>query len=231
MSAPDHRLRLPALLEYRARAAQRRAEAFCEAPRTICGVNVRPVTPATYSALYAMRSPFVHRRAADAGDVAAFLWLHSPAFRHTGVDGWRAAKRRALRPFFRALWPWSLRFTFRRADRARAVAVVALACAEIDQLLADAFADAPAEAGRPQRPVATLEGFFTHEMAVAYGWTPERTRHTPLAQLMQLHRCIRIARGGEVTDDGEDRIVAAHLRERQAQLDTAKGAAPVKGAA
>lgn len=229
--AKDQRLYLPELTEYRRAAAQRRAEAFCVVPRTVMGVRVHPVTPATFSALFAMRSPFVFKRSADAGDVAAFLWLHSPAYVHTGIQGWKRAKAAALAPYARALWPWWRRVTLRRAEQARAVAVVAMACAQIDEMIEEAFADAPAEAGRPQAPVATLEAFMIHEFAISYNWPPERTRGTALAQLMQLHRCIRIARGRDITDEKEDRIHAAHLRKRQDRIDAEKAAkgAPVEG--
>lgn len=221
---PDHRLRLPALAEYRVAAAQRRAEAFCTAPLAVLGTPIHAPTPATFSALYAMRSPFVFQRSADAGDVAAFLWLHSPDYCHTGTAGWLARKNRALRRYrFELAQPWR-KWIGLKPDRARAVAVVALCIAEIERLMAEAFADAPAAAGRPAKPLATLEAFFIHEFAVAYGWAPERTRHTPLAQLMQLHRCIRSARGAEITDDGEDRLLAAHLRARQAALDAEQAA-------
>jgi hypothetical protein len=219
---PDHRLRLPALLEYRNAAARRRAEAFCDVPRDVLGVSVRPVTPATFSALLAMRSPFVGRGTADAGDVAAFLWLHHPDHCHTGIAGWQDRKRRALAPLsFELRQPWR-KWVGMRPDAQRQIAAVAIASAEITRMVEDAFADAPAAAGRPQKPLATLEAFFTHEMAVAYGWAPERTRHTPLAQLMQLHRCIRSARGQEITDDGEDAIIAEHLRSRNEQLAAAR---------
>lgn len=229
MNPPDHRLRLPALVEYRMAAARRRAEAFCDAPLTVLGTPIHAPTPATFSAMFAMQSPFVFNARADAGDVAAFLWLHSPDYCHTGIAGWRQRKARALRRYrFELSQPWRKWFGL-KPDRARAVAVVALCITEIERLIADAFADAPAAAGKPAKPVATLEAFFIHEFATAYGWTPERTRHTPLAQLMQLHRCIRSARGQEITDDGEDKIMAAHLAARQAKLDAEKAAkaAPV----
>lgn len=233
MSQPsDQRLRLPALLEYRAQAAQRRAAAFCDAPNAILGMAIRPFTPATYSALYAMRSPFLLQRSPQIEDVAAFIWLHSPDYCHTGIAGWHQKKTRALAPLRRQLrQPWR-RWLGMRPDRDHALAVVAIASAEIIRIVDEAFADAPAAAGRPAKPLATLEAFFVHEMAVAYGWTPDRTRHTPIAQLMQLHRCIRSARGQEITDDGEDKLLAAHLRRRQQELDaqrTAANAAPQEG--
>lgn len=220
----DQRLRLPALLEYRERAARRRAEAFCVAPHEILGSPVHAVTPATFSAMLAMRSPFVGTGNADAGDVAAFLWLHHADYCHTGVAGWQGRKRRALARFsFELRQPWR-KWVGLRPDIERQIAAVAIASADIQRMIADAFADAPAAAGRPAKPLATLEAFFIHEMAVAYGWAPERTRHTPLAQLMQLHRCIRSARGQEVTDDGEDAILADHLRQRNETLAMTRAA-------
>jgi hypothetical protein len=55
-------------------------------------------------------------------------------------------------------------------------------------------------------------------MATAYGWTPERTRATPLAQLFQFNRLIRASRGENVRDAGEDRVIEDHLRKRNEAL-------------
>jgi hypothetical protein len=106
-------------------------------------------------------------------------------------------------------------------------AALHLAGADIARLVDDAFADAPPRAGRPGKPLATTEAYFIHEFAAAYRWAPERTRHTPLRQLVQLHRCIRAARGEDISDSGEERIWAEYLRAKNAKLAADRAASPI----
>lgn len=218
MAVPDQRLRLPQLLEYRARALARRAEAFCDAPEFVIGIPVNPLTPATFSMLLATKSAFLSGGSATENDVINYLWFHSPLYSHTGVQGWRQRKRLALARYsFEMGQPWR-KWVGLKPDRNRQRSALVNAITEIRKLVTDAFADAPAASGRPGKPIATLEAFFIHEFAVAYHWMPEQTRHTPLRQVIQLHRCIRSSRGDEVSDDGEDRILAEHLRKRNDAL-------------
>lgn len=214
----DQRLRLPGLLEYRASASRRRAEAFCDAPEYVLGQPVCPLTPATFSKLLAMASPFVSGGVPSGEDVAVYLWLHSPEYSHCGVVGWQARKRHALRSFSRELHqPWR-RWVGLKPSRERIGAVIAIATAEIRRLVDEAFADAPCPAGEPGTPLATMEGQLIHEFARAYGWKPEETRRMSLRQLFQLHRCIRASRGEDVKDVGECAIIAEHLRCRNEEL-------------
>jgi hypothetical protein len=214
---------LPGLIEYRAAAAKRRAGAFCEAPEYVLGTEVRPLTPATFSMLYAVRSPFVvGRRQPGEHDVRNFLWFHSRLYGHCGVRFVGLRKWIALRKFSWQLSPWWCRLFRLSAPVHRYVATMAIACAEIQGMVDDAFADSPPAAGRPSRPIATLEAYMIHEFSASYGWSQEKTRHTPLRQLIQLLRCIRSARGVEISDEGEDLVWANHLE--RLNMKTAEGA-------
>ncbi len=217
-------LHLPALLEYRAQQVHRRAVAFCDAPEYVLGTRVLPLTPRTFSMLYAVRSAFLFGGPQLEQDIRTFVWFHSPLYCHAG--GWfpRLRKRVALARLSLALnQPWrralGLEWTVNHY-----LGGVAIAKSEVKQIIDDAFADAPAKSARSGKSIASLEGFFTHEFAVAYGWTPERTRNTPLRQLVQLHRCIRTARGEDVSDEGEAKILANHLLAKNAALKAERDA-------
>jgi hypothetical protein len=168
--------------------------------------------------LLATGSAFFTGATPEERDVRNYLWFHSRLYAHCGVPDWPQRKKAALRRFAHQLQnPWKRRLGM-KLDRSRYLAALCLAAVEIKGFVDDAFADAPARSGRPGKPIAGLEAFFVHEFASAYGWAPERTRHTPLRQLVQLHRCIRSSRGEELTDDGEDRLLFEHLKARNAAL-------------
>lgn len=215
---PEGTIYLPALTEYRAKAVQRRAEAFCDAPEYVMGLEVLPLTPASFSMLVATGSAFLTAGQPREHDVRNYLWFHSRLHAHCGVKDWRERKKAALLPLERAMAPAWRRWLGLGAPRLRYVLALTKAISEIRQLIDDAFADAPPRSGRPAKQIATTEAYFIHEFAVAYHWEPDRTRHTPLRQLVQLHRCICASRGEDISDDGEDRIWAEHLERENAKL-------------
>lgn len=218
----DQRLRLPALVEYREAAAVRRCEAFCEVPDYVLGIEVRPITPATFSMLRAVGSHFIVGGRPTEGDVRNYIWFHSADWCNSSIPGWSRRKARALAPLLRQLAnPWRRRFGL-RLDVPRYSAALLLAITDIRKIVDDAFADIPAESAANQAPLACLEANLIHSFAKGYGWAPERTRHTPLRQLFQLLRCLRASAGEDVRDEGENRILANHLRQRQARLDAEK---------
>lgn len=228
MPEVDQRLRLPQLGEYRAAQAQRRAEAFCDAPDYVLGIEVRPLTPATFSMLLATGNAFICGGRPGELDVRNFIWLHSPLFCHIGNREFSARRKVALRKLDVALCePWRRRLGLGATPK-RYYTTLLRAMTEIRGLIESAFADAGSPSARPSKPLATTEAFFIHEFAVAYHWTPDRTRHTPLCQIIQIHRCIRAARGDEVSDDGEDNILADHLRKRHADLMAERAAKEAK---
>lgn len=224
--APDQRLRLPALLEYRAASALRRTAAFVEGDDMVLGQITKPLTPATFSLMVAHRSRFFCGGGPAAeGDVRNYLWFHSPNYAPFGVRDWRERKEKAL---WRLSWileqPWR-RWLLRKPCVHRYTAVLQIAVAEIRHLINEAWADASPASGTASAPLASLEAQMIHEFAAAYGWPPERTRHTPLRQLFQIHRCIRAARGEDVKDAGEQAIIAGHLQRRLADLQAKQQAA------
>jgi hypothetical protein len=225
---PSKPLNLPKLGQYRAEASRRRAIAFCDAPEYVLGTKVRPLTPATFTMLYAVRNAFVCGGQIKEHDVRNFLWFHSRLYGHCDALGLRIRKWMALRKFSLQLSPWWCRLLGASAPVHRYVATMAMACTEIQMMIDDAFADSPPSSGRPAKQIATTEAYLIHEFASAYGWAPEKTRHTPIRRLLQLLRCIRSARGEEIIDDGEDRILAEHLLRRnianlEARKDSSNG--------
>lgn len=177
--------------------------------------------------LLAIGSRFICGGRPTEGDVRNYLWFHSPRYSHFGVAGWQRRKARALRPLENALAnPWH-RLVRRPLDRERYSVMMILAVSEIGSLVDEAFADCPADTGMPGAPIATMEAQLIHRFAMDYRWEPERTRHTPLKQLFQLTRCIRANNGEDVRDQGEIKILEAHLQRRLAdiQAKSAKEAA------
>lgn len=244
MSSPeqtDYRLRLPALLEYRAAACRRRAAAFAPWPDIVMGTRCLSLTAPSFSILVASGNRFVCGGQEDFDDVLDYLWIHSPLYVPTCEPDWRPRKRRAVAPFMRLLtsrWgQFVIRFLQAFGHRHSAIgnpgrtaahhsaAVVTLAIVEIRAIIEEAFADFPEVAGADSTPLATLEANLLHEFSRAYpGWSPERIRALPLKQLAQLHRRIRATRGEYVTDKGEQQIKANHLRARYAALEAAQSA-------
>ncbi len=216
-------LHLPGLAAYRAAAAQRLAEAACDVPDVVCGQRVRPLTPASFSMLAATRSPFVSGGRPRESDVRDYLWFHSPLWCPFGARFFRLRKWHALRRFNHRMGRTWLRHLRRPFDR---TIVLALAVDEIETLVDQAFACAPGGGGKGRAPLATLEAHLIHAFASAYGWLPERTRHTPLRLLLQLDRCLRLARGETVRDSTEEAMLFAHLQARNAELAAARAAAP-----
>ena len=187
-------------------------------PTRILGVAIGPITPATWSILNAIESPFLSGETCTERHVLDFLWVHSPRYVNTARP-WRTRKFWTLLPAVLSFaCPW------RKADEERRRVVLALAVVQIRELLMECFADAPGRKARQPQPVASVEAFLIHEFASTYQWDAEITRHFPLAQLLQLHRCIRVSRGEPLQDDGEDAILAAHLRKKNAArlAETAK---------
>jgi hypothetical protein len=213
----DNRVNLPELATYRIRTAQRRAKAFSGAREFVLGAPVLALTPATFSKLYSVGSPFVCGGRPTELDVRHYVWFHSPLYSTVGKRFWWVRKKVALFRLVVALGGWR-RLLLLRPNIPRYVLQLTTAIAEIEANITNAFADSPPASGRPGKPLATLEAYFMHEFATGYRWLPERTSATPLRELIQLHRCIRAARGEEVADDGEEKIWADHLRKRNAEL-------------
>lgn len=214
----DQRLHLPEINEYREQASRRRAEAFCDAPVYILGTEVRPITPRSYSMLCATRSAFAVGGKIGEREIRNFIWYHSPRHCHYGKWYQPLVKWWILRGVRSNLSPWWCRLFRLSPPVHRYVATLALYATEIQAMIEDAFADSPPRSSRPGKPVACVQAFFIHEFAVGYGWTPERTSNTPLNQVIQLHRCLRMYRGEDVEDQGEEKIRAMDLLRKNIKL-------------
>lgn len=218
----DYRMRLPALVEYRAAATRRRATAFCDAPEYVVGIPVMPLTPRTYSMLAAVGSHFVWGGQPTEGDVRNYIWFHSRDWSHIGIPGWQRKKARALRPLVRQLVNPVRRAMGFPLEIGRYGATLALAIVDIHGLIVDAFADSPGPAGKGGEAVATLEAQMVNIFAQEYHWSADVTRNVPIRQLFQFLRCLRSGRGEDIADRGEQQILSAHLRRRQELLDKKK---------
>jgi hypothetical protein len=212
---------LPELTEYRARNAKRRAVAFLDIGERVLGIDCQPLTPRTFSMLYATGSRFIFGGTPGERDCKQFLWFHSAEWCDDSHPEAKARYRLALASFNKLLVGrrgWRLR----RPTLDECAVTLALAGNDIAEIVSQAFADAPSGSGKPGKPVATLEAQLINEFATAYGWTPERTSGTALRRLFQLHRCIRSARGEDMDDEGEEEIKAAHYTRRNAAAMAAK---------
>lgn len=226
-SPSDQRLHLPELVRYRRELPFAQASAFVSLRAEILGCPVEPLTPRRWTRLLASRSPFVTGANPEPEHVIDFLWLMAPRWEEAGTP--RAARRKA-RCTRRARWhflqPWR-RWLRLPIKRERVVASLVLATEQIRAFIAASFADAPAPRAKAVTPIGCLEAFFIREFGGALGWAPDLVSDTPISRLCQLHRFIRAARGEENHDEGEERILAAHLAKRNAER--VKERAPAHG--
>ncbi len=209
------------LLLVRHAAQRRRAAAMVATHDIIKGFRFLPLTPASYSRLLLIESPFLWKQPAGAAAVRDYLWQHWPAWNIEGRG--RAA---FLRAFERRMCPAWLRFFYSRpAWRAGLAEGYAEIAVRITELMAVAFADesAPALPGAARQICATLEAQLIDLFAKRYAWTPERTRATPIRQLYQFIRC------NDASDYAPDEaaIIAEDLRRENEAAAATRLATPV----
>lgn len=173
---------VPGLGELRARERQNRALAFAGLTHTLCGVEVMPLTPRHRLALQLLRNAFTVPGVEPlAGDLFAFLWLLSPAYRSPGQGGRMAAAAAAWQQ-------WRLRRHVRRLSLSTAVREVRL-------YLVDQLQDSPESSGDGSdfspwvHWAAADAGFWLN---IHGGFTLESYFATPYLVLQQLHRMWRI---------------------------------------
>lgn len=189
-TSPDQPYYSPQLLQVRHAAHRRRAAAMSAPHDTILGLRFEPLTPASYSRLMVLESPFLWRHPNPShAAIRNYLWSH---WARWDSDG--RGRPEFVEIFERRIVPTWLRWTFSRAARAALRARTAKgydeAAAQISELVGIAFADAPSPAvGAPRQVCATLEAQMIDLFAERYHWAPERTRATPLRQLYQFIRC------------------------------------------
>lgn len=221
------------ITEHRAEIARLRCEAFVDYAPEVAGVQLRPVTLASYNRLMAFQNPFVCGGPVDVGAVFVFVWAHHPEFGQFAKD----AKQRALRRVYRALhprapnintfvrfacqfpgWRWLRRFARPTADER-----FGEACAEIRRLLDEALHDFPLrdDDDRESPPVsfqAQLLNTFRRNLSLSYA----EIESLPLKRLVQLlredvyHRSN--GKGLSLMSRTEAAIWREHLKQREAAL-------------
>jgi len=223
------------ITEHRAEIARLRCEAFVDYAPEVAGVQLRPVTLASYNRLMAFQNPFVCGGPVDFGAVFVFVWAHHPEFGQFAQD----AKQRALRRVYRALhprapnintfvrfacqfpgWRWLRRFARPTAEE-RLAEAVAEARRIVDEALHDFPLGSDDDADRGPSPVtmqAQLLNTFRRELAMSYA----ETEALPLKKLVQLLReTVHHRTGGKglslITRE-EAALVREHLTRREAAL-------------
>lgn len=179
-----------ALARVQQQSAERRSVAWAPVPQRVLGLRLRPITPATFDLMHGTGNAFICGKAPVLADVENFILFHAPEFDPDCPAprwfsrfriAWRTAA--ALCPLFtmRRQSVWAQQFL--RAVR------------EIRAIVADTWADAlPGNDGEDASPTlaASLHAQLADTFAREYHTWPLATpfRHTPLAQLFQLARCI-----------------------------------------
>lgn len=185
---PEEQYFSPELLIARHQASLRRAAAMVADHDMILGFRFQPLTPASYSRLLLLESPFLWQQPAESADVRDYLWNHWPAFSLEGTG-----RESFLRAFEQRMAPSWLRWRYSRPAWTERLAMAYAQTAEkISELMRMAFADDPGNGTKSQGGkivCATLEAQMIDLFAEKYRWEPERTRRTPLRQLYQFIRC------------------------------------------
>lgn len=205
------------LEEARARVVLRRVEAFVDYTPRVCGLDLQPITLATYSRLIAFGSPFVCGGAIDTRAIANFVWIHHPRFdADNATDRGIVFRRvvRALHPRFPDInaalaafsqlprLRWLRRFVVPTAAQRHAEAIT-----EIRRLVAEALDDLPRagdpgedEDGNPkvesEGPKTVMQAQILNGFARSLHLSHRDTETMPLKRVAQLLRESVIADGG-----------------------------------
>lgn len=184
--------------EERAKEDARREQAFLDLPMTVCGEELRAMTPRDLLLLNGVESPFVCPFEPTAGDIALFLWvLHKD---NKGADSWgeRRARGRMIR---------------RVASRGFMQSVK-----ECEGYVDEIFQDAPAgSVGQGERrPLGTcFIAPLVISIALETGWAQADIIGTPLPRLFQYSKAIRARNDGKdfVDTAPSDRLTGQFLNE------------------
>jgi len=166
-----------------AEEAARRAEDFIDVARTVCGLELRPLTPRDLLHLDYAGSPFIRGGEIKECHIPQFLWqLCDPQ-----PQGWWAERK-----FFRHV-----------GDLIYADSVV-----EIRRYLDRTFADAPRAGGGggggESEPIGTsfVAPLIVRIAAGIPSLTPLAIMDTPIAQLFQFRKILAIEAGAKLSDRG-----------------------------
>jgi hypothetical protein len=163
-----------------AEESQRRAEDFLDVPRTVCGLELRALTPRDLLHLDYAKNPFVAGGEIKDCHIPQFLWqLCDPQPR-----GWWAEKK-----FFRHVGQL----------------VYAEAVAEIRRYMDRTFADAPrGSGGEDGQPIGTsfVAPLIVRIAAGIPSLTPIAIMDTPIAQLFQFRKILALEAGAKLSERG-----------------------------
>lgn len=184
--------------EERAKEDARREQAFLDLPMTVCGEELRAMTPRDLLVLNGVESPFVCPFEPTAAHVALFLWvLHVD---NKGTDSWgeRRAKRKMIR---------------RVASRGFVQSVK-----ECEAYVEEMFQDAPQSSANQgeRRPLGTcFIAPLVIGIALETGWSQADIINTSLPRLFQYSKAIRArAEGKDFVDVApSDRLTGQFLSE------------------
>jgi hypothetical protein len=184
--------------------------AFLDLPRSICGIEVGPLTVRQLLARLALRCPFIARLPAEmimqlpdpAGELAAFIWHVSIA--RSRCHGNAFAEYRALQSFY--------------AHMARVSAEDA--AAGIQEYIKITFLDAPGSGGKSYVPTASIAATLVDIFAAEYGWDEHRILESALVKLYQLlrERAVRLNPKVTLFNRLSDKVRGEYMKAANAHL-------------
>lgn len=171
-------LEIPGYAEALASERRERNAAFVSGlHETICGVDVRPLTPRITLELDAAGSPFFSGGLPTEADVFAFFWHLSPARVSRPPSWWVFGRKR-----------WVNREKDKLARKLVTLDYVETVLA-IKEFIEESCGDGPSNSGGGSEPAfaapaSALVDYFAHE----YGWSEDAILDTPLKRLCQYWR-------------------------------------------
>jgi hypothetical protein len=190
--------------------SEARDYAFLDLPRSICGIDVGPVTLRQLLARLALRCPFVADLPAEtiiqfpdpAGEIGAFIWHISNARARSA--GSRLDEHLARERLCKQL-------AFVSAEDA---------IAGIKEFLKITFLDAPGSGGKTYIPTASIAATLVDIFAAEYGWNEDRILDSAMVKLYQLlrERTLRLNPKAVLHNRLSDKIRGQYLKEANAHL-------------
>lgn len=203
-----------------AASAVRRAAAWAPVPFRVLGQPFRPLTPATFTLMVGTENGFVCGTEPTLADVKNFLRFHHPKF---DPDNPAPGRFRRVGVVFDVA-----RMLYRpiRGDKAanlaqRLCANFLTAAQQIREHIDEAWADSlpgnsEAQDSGPVVAASTMASLLDAFAREYRYWPfPQPFRHTPIAQLLQMARCIDRHHGGTAAgyfDRAAWRLTAEYLR-------------------
>ena len=175
-------------------AAERRLResVFLGGNYDVCGVEIQQMTPYLWVRLSHMETAFFGCKPVDENEILRFLWAMSPQWK---LDT-EARDKFLQNAITLLLGRW------REAE------------GEIDLFIANTFLDSPHAGGAESVPYVSSAAWLIYVMAKEpYRWTREQTLHSPLREIYQLQRCVRLDKGSILYNKISDKVKAEWLDE------------------